>query len=241
MFKVAIVEDDRAASNTLREYIERFAAEKNEKIEAEVFEDGLKFIGMYKPVYDIVFMDIVMPGINGIETAKKLRVVDGSVVLVFITNMAQYAINGYEVDATDFLLKPVSYFTFALKLSKIMRLLERRKDADYAIKTADGDVRVRVSDIYYIESVKHYVIFHTSGGDYRMRMSMTEAEAVFEPKSFSRCSTSYLVNLAHIKAVKRDDVIVACENDVALPLSRTKKQSFMEAFTVYLGGGGNVQ
>ena len=240
MFKVAIVEDDRAASNTLREYIERFAAEKNEKIEAEVFEDGLKFIGTYKPVYDIVFMDIVMPGINGIETAKKLRVVDGSVVLVFITNMAQYAINGYEVDATDFLLKPVSYFTFALKLSKIMRLLGRRKDADYAIKTADGDVRVRVSDIYYIESVKHYVIFHTSGGDYRMRMSMTEAEAFFEPKSFSRCSTSYLVNLAHIKTVKRDDVIVACENDVALPLSRTKKQSFMEAFTVYLGGG-NVQ
>ena len=121
MFKVAIVEDDRVASDTLKEYIERFAAEKNEKIEAEVFEDGLKFIGGYKPVYDIVFMDVVMPGINGIETAKKLREIDNGVVLVFITSMAQYAINGYEVDAADFLLKPVSYFTFSLKLAKIMR------------------------------------------------------------------------------------------------------------------------
>lgn len=237
MYKVAIVEDERATSDTFKKYIEDFAAEKNEKIEAEVFSDGMHFIAAYEPKYDIVLMDIVMPGINGIETAKKLREIDSAVIIMFITTMAQYAINGYEVNAIDFLLKPVNYFTFSLKLSKAMRLCDRRRDFGYAIKTSDGDVRVALSDIYYIESEKHYCVFHTCGGNYRMRMSMIEAEKEFAPKNFGRCSTSFLVNLAHIKSIKHDDVVLGGNKEIFVPISRTKRKTFLETFTVYIGGG----
>lgn len=237
MYKIAIVEDDAASRALLREYIERFSQEKGETCKAEEFCNGLEFISNYASDFDVVLMDIEMPLLNGMDTARKLRKIDETVILIFITNMAQYAINGYEVDASDFLLKPVGYFTFSVKLSKALRYRGRRKDAEFCLETSEGKVRMSISDIYYIESDKHYCIFHTAQGEYRMRLAMKDAELMLEDKNFVRCNTSYLVNLAHVVRVWQDSVWV---EKYELAISRTKKKSFLDALTVYLGGGGHA-
>lgn len=234
MYKIAIVEDEAESRATLQSYLKRFQEEKGEACNVVLFHNGMDFISSYKNDYDVVLMDIEMPLLNGMETARKLRKIDETVVLIFITNMAQYAINGYEVDASDFLLKPVGYFTFSLKFAKALRGRERRRDAEFCLETTEGKVRLHLSDIYYVESDKHYNIFHTAQGDYRMRINMKDLEEIFANKNFARCNTSYLVNLAYVSRVKQDVVRVG---EYELVISRTKKKSFLDALTVYLGGG----
>lgn len=87
-----------------------YAEKKRKKVSVDIFRSGVDFIGDGTAVYDIVFLDIEMPLLNGIETAKKLRKFDSDVCIIFVTNMPQFALKGYEVDALDYVLKPVNSF-----------------------------------------------------------------------------------------------------------------------------------
>ena len=110
------------SAKILQDYILRYSEEKQEPLAVECFENGLNFISDYKASCDIALMDIEMPHMNGLDTARKLREFDSQIPLIFITNMAQYAINGYEVQALDFMVKPIEYFNFSLKLDKAIRI-----------------------------------------------------------------------------------------------------------------------
>lgn len=232
-YKVAIVEDDKKSSDLLSSFIDRYARENGAIIQTETFETGVRFLEKYTPDFDVVFMDIEMPALNGMDTAKELRLIDEYVVLIFVTNMAQYAINGYEVGALDFVLKPVSYFSFSLKIKKALSYSLRQKDDGICLETTEGPVKLRTADIYYLETEKHYIIIHTSRGDYKMRASMTETEEIFKNRNFARCNTSYLVNLSYVSKIKKDTVFVG---EAQLPVSRARKTPFLNALTRYTGG-----
>lgn len=120
MINVAIVEDEDCAANNLSEYLNTFGRQNNTEIKAERFRDAISLLTGYSGKFDIVFMDIELPEMNGMDAAKKLREIDMSVTLVFVTNMAQYAVKGYEVGAVDYIVKPVSYYDFSLKLRRIL-------------------------------------------------------------------------------------------------------------------------
>ena len=118
MIRIAVVEDERESLDTVLNCLKRFEEEEGIGFVTTVFCDGLDFISGYRPLYDIVFMDIEMPMLNGMSTAKKLRKVDSSVALVFITRLRQYALLGYEVDAVGYLLKPLEYASFRRQIEK---------------------------------------------------------------------------------------------------------------------------
>ena len=116
--KLAIVEDRQEHVDRLQSFIEKYREEHNEQFQIFIFSDGLKFLDAYKRGFDIVFMDINMPHIDGMETAKRLREIDKNTCLIFITEHSSFAVSGYEVSAFDFILKPVEYARFAEKLKK---------------------------------------------------------------------------------------------------------------------------
>lgn len=139
-FNIDIVEDDEGSVRALTSMLARYGKEAGVQFTVRTFADGFAFICDYDGSADVVFMDIEMPNLNGLDAAKKLRRVDGSAVLVFITNLAQYAINGYEVDATDFIVKPLAWPSFSLKLKKILHTCARRRAASVRLDTQEGQV-----------------------------------------------------------------------------------------------------
>ena len=142
MITIAIVEDDKKSAKILQDYILRYSEEKQEPLAVECFENGLNFISDYKASCDIALMDIEMPHMNGLDTARKLREFDSQIPLIFITNMAQYAINGYEVQALDFMVKPIEYFNFSLKLDKAIRICKKLHGYQIYVPSEQGTVKI---------------------------------------------------------------------------------------------------
>ena len=115
MYRIAIVEDDCNFIEELQSYLGQYASEEKQTFEISVFHDGAEILENYEPKYDLILLDVEMPKVNGMDAAEKIREMDESVVLMFITNMAQYAIRGYSVGALDFVMKPITYYTFSMK------------------------------------------------------------------------------------------------------------------------------
>lgn len=240
MLKIAFVEETEEETKRVQEYCARFHEECNEEIELLVYPNGLKFLSDYQPGFQLVFMDIDMPILNGLEASKSLREMDKEVAIVFYTNLAKYAVKGYEVNALDFLVKPVSYLTFKAKLKKWMPLLKERKQKVFALQVAGGGaVRLSLSDIYYIESVKHYLVYHTRNDTYQTRGTIRDAEKQFAEEGFSRPIGGMLVNLEYVTKVEKDTICLKSgEESIVLPLARTRKKEFMIDFMEHLKKGG---
>lgn len=230
---VAIVDDESCMTDQIKAYIDRFQEENAVHIASSVFHSPKVFLASVSHDYDLVFLDVEMGDMTGIDVARKIRETNGRVQIIFITRMAQYAIYGYEVEALDYVLKPITYFDFSLKLKKALRFIKRDEDQKRVLDTGEQKTVVSVADIAYIEVQAHYLHYHVLGKTYIVRGTMKESEKVFAADYFARSSHSYLVNLAHVKGINQNAVVLTCGE---VPLSRNWKQSFMNAFAKYLGG-----
>lgn len=237
MIRIAVVEDDENYIAVIKKYIVRYMKEKGDTISVDVFRDGNQIVFDYQPVYDIILMDIEMPKMDGISAAEKIRESDKDVIIIFITNMAQYALKGYQVRARSYILKPVNYYSLALELQEAIATISRKVHAAILIKDDDILKKISVNDIYYLESQQHYIIVHTRTGNIRIRESMKNMELKLEKSYFQRCNVSYLVNLAYVSSIDKDIVVVGGER---IPMSRQKSKSFVSALTDYIGGNMNA-
>lgn len=234
MIRIAIVEDTKEDASKLRRHLNRYAEENNQQISIKVFENGSVFLTEYSPVYDVVFMDIVMPLIDGLTVAQKLRMKDESVPLVFVTDMAQYALEGYKVNAMDFFVKPITYFDLKLRMDRISKLLQR-KSASVAIRmSGKGTAAVDSRDICYIEVIDKEMIYHTTAGTFTTRSNgLKKLASDLERFNFVRCSSSYLVNLHWVTRLSDDTVTVAGD---CLKISRGQKKEFLSKLSSFWGG-----
>ena len=233
MIHIAIVEDDAGERSHLRSCIGYYAENNHIEYRVSEFRSGLELLGNYKPVYDIILMDIDMPGLDGMKTAHAVREMDRVVLLVFVTNLVQYAIEGYAVDALDYILKPISKYDFALKFDKAVSRTAKRKDEAIKIRTVK-DVRfVRIATIRYLEVSGHYIVYHTTEGDYTEYCTLKAAEQRIGKPFFVRCNRYLTVNLKFVTAVEGDRVLVGSD---PLPLSRSQKKGFLDALTGFIGG-----
>ena len=231
---VAIVEDSPAEAELLRSYFARFTKEHGVEFTLTCFASGEEFLNKYRPAYDLVLMDIGLPGHNGMETAAALRERDRSVTLIFVTNMAQFAVKGYEVDAFDFVVKPVGYSNFALKLQRALNKLDTRRDTEVLVTLSDSMVRLSASQIKYIEISGHRMVYHTTDGELYAYGNLKEVEASLGGGMFARCNNCYLVNLNYVRAVQGHTVTVGTDE---LQISRPRRKAFIQALNDYLGGG----
>ena len=151
MINVGIVEDNPEDAQKLSGYLEDFFKNSDQEYSLKVFQSGLSFLDKYDPDFDIVFMDIEMPDMNGMETAAKLRETDKEVQIIFVTNMAQFAVRGYEVEALAYIVKPITMSMFSLIMDRALVRLDGEAERFVILKKDGETLRVPVSRIRYIE------------------------------------------------------------------------------------------
>lgn len=231
--RVAVIDDEKEVRDNLTEFITRFSEESGVKLEVSTFPSGDDLLGEYRQVWDILMFDVDMPGTNGMETAKQIREKDRNVTILFITNVAQYAIDGYGVDAVDYILKPINYYEFSMKFHRAVAKSAHSRERAIMVDTVEGTRRIRVNDISYVEVLGHYIYIHAESREFKARGNMKEWEEELKPFGFSRVHKSYLVNLAKVEGIQGKDLTVGV---YTLSISRNYRDSFMQDYMKFYRG-----
>jgi DNA-binding LytR/AlgR family response regulator len=234
MIRIAVVEDDERNRAVLVDHLRRYEAEHGLSFDVSTFADGRDILAKYRPIYDIVLLDIQMEHVDGMTTAKRIRDVDQDVVLVFITNSPQYAIGGYQVAALSYLLKPVPYVALSEELDRCLEQVGKRERGFVLLSSGTEQHRVNVADIVFIESIKHRIVVHSTQREYSLVGSLTAMEEELAEKDFFRSNNCYLVNLRHVTGVQQSSCVLSGGHD--LQISRPRKKAFLAALSDYLGG-----
>lgn len=233
MIRIAIAEDDPQAAAEICGYIDDFSRETGQSLSTTVYPDGEKLVADYNAQYDILLLDVDMPVMDGMTAAQTIRRMDQAVVILFITNMPQYAIQGYAVDALDYVLKPLSSFSFKQRLQRALLRVKNRTVSFITISSKSGTMKIEAGDVSYVESQGHTLQYHTRNGDYQVSGTMQAAEEELVPLGFFRINKGCLVNLERVDGVQDNCVLIQQER---IPLSRGRKAEFLQVLTDFIGG-----
>lgn len=235
MEKIAIVEDTKAEKETLTAYLERYKTVKNETFVWKYFDSAFDFLES-RENFDIVFMDIMLPGMTGMEAAQKLRRFNSDIIIIFVTNMTSFAVKSYEVDALDYIVKPVSYERVDFKLTKALGMIRAKGEVSLVINDSEeGIVRISSGQLYYIEVTGHRLRYCTDKGDFYEYGTLSKRADELSGYNFARCNACYLVNLRYIFSVSGYSLVM--KNGDELKISQPKKKEFMEKLANFMGQG----
>ena len=237
MLRIAIVEDEEDQMQNTRRLLVRFLEERGMEFQVDCYSDGVRFLEGCRNPYDIVLMDIEMPQLNGLETARRLRAMDETVLLIFVTRIGKFAINGYEVSALGYILKPIHAYalqmTMQKALKKALKILAQRADQRIVLQMKEGVITFSSRELVYIEVFGHKLSYHTMSGTYEVYGNLKTEEERLAAYHFARCSNAFLVNLAFVKGIMGNSVYLQGETE--LRVSRGMKKSFLDAYMAYLG------
>lgn len=234
-FRIAIVENDGNDADHLLSLLERYFESCHETHEVKVYANAFEFVDEATD-YNLIFMDIEMPGLSGMEASFKIRQNGASApLIVFVTNMAQFAIDGYKVNALDYCLKPITYEDLFIPMEKARSILKSTQDKTLAIKTKFDVVRLRVSDIIYIEMVAHdiHIVYQKEGeeGEIRYRGALKSIEESLEGTTLVRINSGCFINVNFFESYNAAQSYAVMKNGASFPVSRSNRRSFLTAIT----------
>lgn len=227
--KIAICDDEKIYLEHTKNALEK--AYKSLNLLVDVYCDSRAFLEQLpKRNYDLVILDIEMPEMSGMETAKRVREYSDKTAIVFLTSHVEYAIEGYEVNALRYLTKPVS----EEKLSEIITYLleQEKKNRKLIVRDTEDMAAVNIADILYMEAQNQNICIMTLDGTYRNRYNLADYERELADYGFFRVHRSYLVNLAHVMRVSDREVYLP--GGVHLPVSRNREKQFRKALCNYV-------
>lgn len=228
--RVAIVEDDKQNLSQLVGFIEKYCKETGEKIRIISFSDGIDIASDYTADYDIIFIGIVTKHLDVFKTAEYIRNMDKKVVLAFVTADPRYAVYGYALDATSFMLTPLNYTLFAQEFSRCIEKVKSVQKKYIMFSTENGMDRIELNKIVFIESDGHKMIINTTEKTYCVYETMRSLENKLPKGQFVRCNYCYIVNLFHVKGVHGEYVLL---DNGELKISRSRRKAFLENMSQY--------
>ena len=235
VLNIIMLEDQKEQAERLKGMLERYAGQHPDfGYSLKHYERSIPLLTEYKCDADILFLDIQVPDMLGMDAAKKIREMDNKVMIIFITMLTQYAIEGYSVGAFDYVLKPIRYEEFSTKMDRVCRMLAHQNTAmTLEIRTKEEIRRLSVDEISYIEVSNHDILIHTDGEVIRQWGNLKSYEEKLAPAHFVRCNACYLVNLKFVRGINGDSVTVHQDE---LTISKAKRKDFLTALVQYKGG-----
>lgn len=229
----SVVEDEAQEARHLTDLLTRYGKQHGVEFKVTWHSSAMEMLSD-KGHYDLCLLDIEMPGINGMEAAGLLRTYDETIPIIFVTNLAKYAVKGYEVGALGFIVKPVSYGGLSLSLDRALRAIGANAGRSVAVPTEDGVRVVPLRSIIYVEVTKHRLTYHIENEEpLEARGSLVQLEEELAEAPVVRVSKSCLANMDKISLVRNAEVQMT--NGDLLRISRTHKKEVVDKVTDYLG------
>lgn len=231
MIRIAVCDDVAEDRDSLYELIE--GTELFCNTEYTSFDSGEALVDAVRGgrEFDIVFLDVQMTGINGIETGKQIYALSPHTVIIFVTNYPEYAIDAFECNAFHYVLKNEKPEKFYEVISKAYKRYVKAH-ARYVIKSKGGPVTIRLSDLYCVEYQDKHVIFYTKNKCYKMRSTMGVIEKDLAEFGFVRVHQGYIVSLSKIQRFMKTDILLT--NGQTIMLSTRKRTEIIEKHRKYI-------
>lgn len=227
MIKIAICEDEKEQQDLLKTHINQIFKDLPINYSLYTFNSGEELLKNYPKDIDVFLIDIQLNEINGMDTARKIRETDNKAEIIFITSLIEYAIEGYEVRAYRYLIKPVKYDDLKTHILNCIKEIDI-KNKHIIIKEQGNRIKLDISEITYIEVQKENITIHTLNKTYETKGTMNNIEKEINCSRFYRCHKSFLVNLEHIKSIKQ--YIAVLENSEEVPISRYRFKDTKDRF-----------
>lgn len=233
MIVAAICDDEEFYVESLAKALERYARENNKEIKIVKYTKALYFLDQIKDNYDLIFLDIKMPYVDGIEVAEQIRKRDDNVSIMFLTSYIQRAVDGYGVAADAFIQKPIEYARLRMEMDKWYIKYLQIEDPYIVFQNNDGKYKVSIKSLKYIETNGRNVLIHTTQRNIKISKNMKEMQKELESKGFYKCHNSFLVNVRFVDYVNAAEVGLI-SNDI-LPVSKSKRKAFVDSVAVFWG------
>lgn len=231
--KIAVCEDQEEEAAWLCSTIQKWAADNKQPAEVFSFGDASSFLfSLEDNVYDALFLDIKMPGEDGVALAKRLRRMKDDVFIVFVTGEKEYIMEGYEVGAVNYLVKPVDKKKIYLCLDRIYEKADLQEPF-IIIDTGEKTVKLLQKEIYKIEVFAHKLSYTTAKGEFEVYSSLKEAQKELQDNYFTTCHRGVLVNIMHIISIGRNSLLIADDKtgfQMEVPVSRRLYNKVNEEF-----------
>lgn len=235
MMHIAICDDEKDFVAYLTELLDRYASETGEEIKISAYYDGMDLIEKYDTTIDLIFLDIQMRMVNGLQTAEHIRRLDENVGIIFLTTLTRYGLEGYKYQAANYIIKPIKYVRLKAEMDSWRKKYQKRDSPSIVIANDTGRYKIFLKSLRFVETFNRNLLLHTEQENIICYKSMKEMERELQDKSFVRCHTSYLVNLYYVKNVKVKNLEMELITGEVLPISQPKRKEFMERLTEYLG------
>lgn len=234
MIRIALCDDEEYIYQKMLKYCCRFEEENGIDMDLVYFNSGEEFLKKYdlQKNIDVIFMDIKMKKINGVETAKQIRKIDRKVCIFFLTSLGKYSLEGYKVHALNYLKKPLEYDSFSDEMKRALNEIEIEEQKYIIERTDEGVHKVYFREIVYIETWNRNTLLHTARDGKLLSYRKMKAHETNLDQRFFRCHTAYIINLSYVKRVE-DNLVILKTGEVSIPIAKKRRKSFMEALTNY--------
>lgn len=234
MIRIAICDDEKHFVNKLSEILVTYGETIEEIIVINEFYDGRMLVEKYDCKYDIIFLDIKMPYIDGVKVAEQIRLKDPNVTIIFLTSLMGRAVDGYKVQASNFLIKPVSKSKVTREIDQWLDKNRQMKQDAILVENANGQFRIPISSLRYVETFNRNLLLHTESKNVVSYKKLKDVKEQLKDSGFAQSHKGYLINLSYVDTISGNDVHLVTKE--IIPLSRVWKKEFMSQLARYLGG-----
>ena len=228
--KIAICDDEIQFIDSICPLFIQWAKRHGIPLTLHRFTDGDALVMAHrKECMDFIILDIIMPLLSGMDTAKELRDMGQTLPIIFLTSSREFAVDSYEVKAFNYLMKPVDAGKLFAVLDDFLKTLDLPKNT-FTAQTGSGFLQIMISDVDYLEAQNKQVLFYMSDGrTIAAHERFSKCAEVFSPKNgFCRCHRSYIVNLSNVKQFSKTEIITL--HHAVIPISRNSYAAFKETY-----------
>lgn len=234
MIRVAFCDDDQSVLNDMSVLLERYRTEHSQEIVYTVFHSPLELLAEFSRgmSVDILFLDVIMPGENGINTAREIRQYDSNVKIIFLTSSAEYAVESYKVDAWFYQMKPVCEESFFKLMDSVVEECSKARQSSLIMRCKNGIMRIDLEKLQYCEVIGRTLVFHMNGGKVLESIGSLDklCGELAQYENFLRPHRSFLVNMEYIQSISGRAITMDDHTEIPVPHGKTSdiKSRYLE-------------